>query len=73
MSGIIKVTASVFPKGKEVAIKRHRSRVLVNKDKHIRVFEFKKHDRIFGIEGAISSVWNWWFLAKALLSDHSNR
>ena len=32
-----------FRKGEEVAIKRHRSRVPVEKDKHTRVFEFKKH------------------------------
>ena len=56
-----------FRKGEEVAIERHRSRVPVDKDKHTRVFEFKKtSDRIFGIEGASSSVWNWWFLAEAL-------
>ena len=34
---------SFFRKGEEVAIERHRSRVLVDKDKHTRVFEFKKH------------------------------
>jgi len=38
----MKVTANVFPTGEEVAIERHHSRVLVNKDKHTRVFEFKK-------------------------------
>ena len=43
MSGIIKVIVSFFRKGEEVAIDRHRSRVLVDKDKHTRVFEFKKH------------------------------
>ena len=43
MSGIIKVIVSFFRKGEEVAIERHRSRVLVDKDKHTRVFEFKKH------------------------------
>ena len=34
---------SFFRTGEEVAIERHRSRVLVDKDKHTRVFEFKKH------------------------------
>ena len=43
MSGIIKVIVSFFRKDEEVAIERHRSRVLVDKDKHTRVFEFKKH------------------------------
>ena len=43
MSGIIKVIVSFFRKGEEVAIERHRSRVLVDKDKHTRLFEFKKH------------------------------
>ena len=32
-----------FRKGEEVAIELHRSRVPVDKDKHKRVFEFKKH------------------------------
>lgn len=32
-----------FRKGEEVAIERHRSRIPVEKDKHTRVFEFKKH------------------------------
>ena len=43
MSGIIKEIVSFFRKGEEVAIERHRSRVPVDKDKHTRVFEFKKH------------------------------
>ena len=43
MNGIIKVIVSFFRKGEEVAIERHRSRVSVDKDKHTRVFEFKKH------------------------------
>ena len=44
MSGIIKVIVSFFfRKGEEVAIERHRSRVPVDKDKHTRVLEFKKH------------------------------
>ena len=67
MCGIIKVRVSFFRKGEEVAIERHRSRVPVDKDKHTRVFEFKKtSDRILGIEGTSSSVWNWWFLPEAL-------
>ena len=43
MIGIIKVIVRFSRKGKEIAIERHRSRVLVDKDKHTRVFEFKKH------------------------------
>ena len=50
-----KSVVSFFRKGEEVAIERHRSRVPVDKDKHTRVFEFKKtSDIIFGIEGASS-------------------
>ena len=72
MGGIIKVIASFFffRKGEEVAIELHRSRVPVDKDKQTKVFEFKKtSNRILGIEGASSSVWNWWFLAEALSPD----
>ena len=44
MGGIMKVIVSFFfRKGEEVAIELHRSRVLVDKDNHIKVFEFKKH------------------------------
>ena len=42
MSVIIKVIVSLFRKGEEVAIERHRSRGPVDKDKHTRVFKFKK-------------------------------
>ena len=45
MSGIIKVIVSFFQKGEKVAIERHRSRVPVDKNKHTRVFEFKKQFR----------------------------
>ena len=45
MSGIIKVIVSFFQKGETVAIERHRSRVPVDKNKHTRVFEFKKQFR----------------------------
>ena len=58
-----------FRKGEEVALERHRTRVPVDKHKHKRVLELKTSDRIFGIEEASSSVWNWWFLAKALSPD----
>ena len=44
MGGIMKVIVSFFfRKGEEVAIELHRSRVLVDKDNHTKVFEFKKH------------------------------
>ena len=43
MSGTIKVIVSFFRRGEEVVIEPHRSRVPVDKDKHTRVFEFKKH------------------------------
>ena len=42
MSVIIKVIVSIFRKGEEVAIERHRIRGPVDKDKRTRVFKFKK-------------------------------
>ena len=40
-----------FPKGEEVAIENHRSLVPVDKDKHTRVFEFKKtSDKSFRLQ-----------------------
>ena len=47
-----KSDSECFPKGKEVAIESHRTRVLVNKDKHTRVFECKKHlTEFLGLKG----------------------
>ena len=43
MSGIVKVIVSFFRKGEEVAIERHRSRVLVDKEAHKGVSELKRH------------------------------
>ena len=60
MGGIIKVIASFF----------FSEKAKKSQDKQTKVFEFKKtSNRILGIEGASSSVWNWWFLAEALSPD----
>ena len=42
MTGIAKVIVSIFRKGEEVAIERHRSRVPVDKEAHRGVSELKK-------------------------------
>ena len=71
MGGIIKVIAIFF--SEKAKKSQSNSTVAGFQSTKINIQRYsnlkKTSDTIFGIEGASSSVWNWWFLAEALSPD----